>query len=72
MAHGLVDVFRHFYPDKVQYTWWSMRSNARERNIGWRIDYFVCSGDFIGSVKHISILDDITMSDHCPVKIEID
>ncbi len=72
MAHGLVDVFRHFYPDKVQYTWWSMRSNARERNVGWRIDYFVCSGDFIGSVKRIGILDNVTMSDHCPVIIEID
>ncbi len=72
MAHGLIDVFRHFYPDTVKYTWWSMRSRARERNIGWRIDYFVCSQQFIGRVKDIDILDSIVMSDHCPVSLEID
>ena len=71
MAHGLIDIFRYFYPETVKYTWWSMRSYARERNIGWRIDYFVCSKSFIDKIKTTEILDEITMSDHCPVKIEI-
>ncbi len=70
--HGLVDTFRHFYPDTVKYTWWSMRSRAREKNIGWRIDYFVCSQSFIGKIKDAAILDDVVMSDHCPVVVEID
>ncbi|MDR1743071.1 MAG: exodeoxyribonuclease III [Dysgonamonadaceae bacterium] len=71
MAHGLVDVFRYFYPDTVKYTWWSMRSNARAKNIGWRIDYFVCSAHFIGKIKSTEILDAVVMSDHCPVSVEI-
>ncbi|MDR1584590.1 MAG: exodeoxyribonuclease III, partial [Prevotellaceae bacterium] len=69
--HGLIDVFRHFYPDTVKYTWWSMRSRAREKNIGWRIDYFVCSRSFIDKIKNTAILDDVCHSDHCPVMVEI-
>jgi len=72
MAHGLVDVFRHFYPEKIQYTWWSMRQNARERNIGWRIDYFLCSAALIGKIRSTAILDDVVMSDHCPVVVEVE
>ncbi|MDR0812320.1 MAG: exodeoxyribonuclease III, partial [Paludibacter sp.] len=70
VAHGLVDVFRHFYPDTVKYTWWSMRSNARANNVGWRIDYFVCSAGFTDKIKNTEILDAVTMSDHCPVSVE--
>ncbi len=68
---GLIDVFRHFYPDKIQYTWWSMRGNARAKNVGWRIDYFLCSDSFINRIKDIRILDEVMYSDHCPVCLEI-
>jgi exodeoxyribonuclease-3 len=71
MQHGLIDIFRHFYPNKIQYTWWSMRLKARERNIGWRIDYFLCSHSFINKIESIEILDQIAMSDHCPVEVKI-
>lgn len=71
VANGLVDIFRHFYPDTIKYTWWSMRSKARERNIGWRIDYFVCSQHFIKRIKSTAILDEVVMSDHCPVLVEL-
>jgi exodeoxyribonuclease III len=71
MAHGLVDTFRHFYPDTVKYTWWSMRSRARENNVGWRIDYFVCSKALTDKITKAEILDSVTMSDHCPVSVEI-
>ncbi len=71
MAHGLVDIFRHQNPTKVQYTWWSMRSRAREKNIGWRIDYFLCSHDFLPRIQSIEILDTVSMSDHCPVQLII-
>ena len=71
MAHGLVDIFRHFYPETIKYTWWSMRMNARERNVGWRIDYFVCSKIFIDKIKKTAILDEVAMSDNCPVLVEL-
>lgn len=69
---GLVDVWRYFNPKvKDRYTWWSYRSRARERNVGWRIDYFLVSKGFEKSVKRCEILDDVLGSDHCPVLIEI-
>jgi len=69
---GFVDTFRHFYPDKTgAYSWWSYRAGAREKNVGWRIDYFLVSESFIPSVKSAFILGDIMGSDHCPVGIEI-
>ncbi|MBS1485768.1 MAG: exodeoxyribonuclease III, partial [Opitutales bacterium] len=69
---GLVDVWRYFNPNvKDKYTWWSYRSRARERNVGWRIDYFLVSKGFEKSVKRCEILDDVLGSDHCPVLIEI-
>jgi len=71
IKHGLVDIFRYFYPETIKYTWWSMRMNAKEKNIGWRIDYFICSKSFMPKIKNIEILDNIQMSDHCPVKLEI-
>jgi exodeoxyribonuclease-3 len=71
MAYGLIDVFRYFYPKTVKYTWWSMRTNARERNVGWRIDYFVCSKSLIDKIKSTEILDNVAMSDHSPIVIEL-
>lgn len=70
--NGLVDSFRHFYPDKKEaYSWWSYRAGAREKNVGWRIDYFLVSKPFISSVKSAFILNEILGSDHCPVGIEL-
>ena len=71
MAHGLIDIFRRQNPTKVQYTWWSMRSRAREKNIGWRIDYFLCSQNFLPCIQSTEILDHVAMSDHCPVQLVI-
>jgi exodeoxyribonuclease-3 len=69
IARGYVDTFRHFYPDTVRYSWWTYRFKARERNIGWRIDYFFVTRDLIdaGRVKDAFIDNDIMGSDHCPV-----
>jgi exodeoxyribonuclease-3 len=68
---GLVDTFRYLNKNKVQYTWWAYRFNARPRNIGWRIDYFLVSQKLIKSVKSALILDKVLGSDHCPIGIEI-
>lgn len=69
---GLVDSFRHFYPEKAgAYSWWSYRAGAREKNVGWRIDYFLVSESFIPFVKNAFILGEIMGSDHCPVGIEL-
>lgn len=67
---GFVDTFRHHYPDReAAYSWWSYRAGARERNVGWRIDYFGVSASFIGNVKDGFILPEVHGSDHCPVGI---
>lgn len=68
----LVDVWRSLNPERAnKYTWWSYRSRARARNVGWRIDYFLVSRDFLKSVKKCEILDEVEGSDHCPVMLEI-
>lgn len=64
---GFADTFRELYPEKVQYSWWSYRMKARERNVGWRIDYFVVSNRLMKKVKDSIIFDQIEGSDHCPV-----
>lgn len=67
-----VDVFRHFNPDRHQaYTYWDMKSFARERNVGWRIDYFFTTKEYLENVKNVEILDYIFGSDHCPVRLTI-
>ena len=72
ISHDWIDVFRHFYPDKAEaYTYWDMKSFARERNVGWRIDYFFSSPEMLKNIKSIEILDSILGSDHCPVKLEL-
>ena len=64
-----VDTYRHFYPDKIQYTWWSQISAARSRNVGWRIDYFYIDQALLPHLKSADILDQIMGSDHCPIDI---
>jgi len=66
---GLVDSFRSFYPEKVKYSWWSYRGGAREKNVGWRLDYFLVSESFMPKVKDSVIMNEVTGSDHCPVAI---
>ncbi len=66
---GYTDSFRHFYPQEIKYSWWSYRMNARERNIGWRLDYFLVSDTLIDKVEDAFILNDVFGSDHCPVGI---
>ncbi|HNX11004.1 MAG TPA: exodeoxyribonuclease III [bacterium] len=72
LSQGFVDSFRFKNPQKIQYSWWSFRSAARLRNIGWRIDYFVVSDRIKKLIKKAYILDKITGSDHAPVVLEID
>ena len=69
---GFIDSFRYLHPEKIEYSWWSYRMSARERNIGWRIDYFLVSKRIIDKVSAAFILPEIMGSDHCPVGIEID
>lgn len=69
VAHGYVDAFRRFSEEPHQYTWWDMKSRARERNVGWRIDYFFVTEDLLESVSGAFILSDVIGSDHCPVGI---
>lgn len=71
VAAGFKDSFREFYPDEVKYSWWSYRGGAREKNIGWRLDYFLVSESLMSSVKDSFILNEITGSDHCPVGIDL-
>ena len=69
---GFTDTFRYLYPDRVQYSWWSYMRQAREKDIGWRIDYFVVSDRVKDKVRDSFILGEVMGSDHCPVGIEID
>ena len=69
---GFSDTFRSLYPDKVEYSWWSYMFQARQKNVGWRIDYFVVSNRILEKVKEAKIHTEILGSDHCPVSIEID
>ena len=69
---GFKDTFRSLYPDTVAYSWWSYMMKAREKNVGWRIDYFVVSERIMDKVKDSFILSDVMGSDHCPVGMEIE
>lgn len=72
LGAGFTDAYRYLYPERAEaYTWWSYRFNARERNAGWRIDYFVVSDRLREKIKDVTIRDDIFGSDHCPVVLEI-
>lgn len=72
LASGFTDTFRTLYPDRIEYTWWSYMMNAREKNVGWRIDYFVVSERLMPNVRDSLIFGDVMGSDHCPVGLEID
>ena len=73
LGSGFVDTFRHFYPDATgRYSWWSYRFHAREKNVGWRIDYFLVSSRLVPRLKSADICSDVLGSDHCPVVLEMD
>ncbi len=72
LSCGFTDAYRYLYPDRVEYTWWSYRMKARERNAGWRIDYFLVSERIAGQIRDVVIRGDIYGSDHCPVELLID
>lgn len=69
---GFVDTFRMFHQEGEQYTWWDLKSRARERNVGWRIDYFFVSASLANKVQSATIFPSIMGSDHCPIGLEID
>lgn len=69
---GLVDIYRRLNPDKIEYSWWSYRFNARKNNAGWRLDYFLVSEELVSKVVDAKIHTDVYGSDHCPVSIELD
>ena len=70
-SQGLIDTFRYMNPEGVAYSWWSYRAGAREKNIGWRIDYFLMSKSYLPQLRSASVLTDVYGSDHCPVQIEL-
>ncbi len=73
LSAGFTDSFRHLHPDtRDAYSWWSYRAAARERNVGWRIDYFLCSDRAADNIKEAYILPEVMGSDHCPVGLEIE
>ncbi|MFM7457868.1 MAG: exodeoxyribonuclease III [bacterium] len=69
LTMGYIDTFRHLHPEPDNYTWWSYRTAARKRNVGWRIDYFFVSKSLVGKVKEAEILNQVEGSDHCPVSL---
>ena len=71
VQNGLIDTFRALNPAQVKYSWWSYRAGAREKNVGWRIDYFLVSQSYLPQVKESFILNDVFGSDHCPVGIQL-
>ena len=71
LESGFIDTFRYYNKDLAKYSWWSYMGSAREKNIGWRIDYFVVSKNIIDKVTDAAIYDDVMGSDHCPIEIEI-
>lgn len=70
-SNGFIDTFRTMQPEEVKYSWWSYRGGSRQRNVGWRIDYFLVSESISEKIKNASIHNEIMGSDHCPVAIEI-
>ncbi|MEE3382432.1 MAG: exodeoxyribonuclease III [Anaerovoracaceae bacterium] len=72
LESGFVDTFRYLYPETVTYSWWSYRFKARERNTGWRIDYFICSESLKDKIRDAKIHTDIMGSDHCPVELDLE
>ncbi|MEA4823354.1 MAG: exodeoxyribonuclease III [Clostridiaceae bacterium] len=71
LSRGFTDTFRALYPDRIGYTWWSYMFHAREKNVGWRIDYFVVSDALRPRILDAQIYPEITGSDHCPVGLDL-
>lgn len=71
IKNNYVDIFRKFHPEKITYTYWDMKTFSRERNVGWRIDYFFSTKELLPSIKNISIHENILGSDHCPISIQL-
>jgi exodeoxyribonuclease III len=72
LDHGFVDAYRRLYPNRVEYTWWTYRLNARQRGIGWRLDYFLVSENLLSRVKDVIIYNEVMGSDHCPVELVLE
>ncbi len=72
VREGFLDTFRFLHPERIQYSWWDMKTRARERNIGWRIDYFFVSESLRSFIQEAFIIDTLYGSDHCPVGIQLD
>jgi exodeoxyribonuclease-3 len=73
VGEGYVDTFRHMHPDEPShYSWWNVRSRARERNVGWRIDYFFVTPGLVNNIVSATIHPDVMGSDHCPVSLEVE
>lgn len=71
LNHGYIDCFRYLYPTEVKYSWWSYRFKAREKNAGWRIDYFIVNEEIKNKIEDCKIHNDIFGSDHCPIELDI-
>ena len=69
LGSGFVDTFRYLHPEEILYSWWSYRFKAREKNVGWRIDYFLVSERLASRLQSASIHTEIMGSDHCPVEV---
>ncbi|MFC2162439.1 exodeoxyribonuclease III [Candidatus Altiarchaeota archaeon] len=69
LDHGYIDTFRHMNPESVTYSWWAYKTRARERNVGWRIDYFIAGDELKQDIMDARILSDVMGSDHCPIKL---
>ena len=72
VSHGFVDTFRLFHPEGGHYTWWSLITRARERDVGWRIDYFFAGENLVDRVADSTILPEVQGSDHCPIALELE
>ncbi|MGZ4856792.1 MAG: exodeoxyribonuclease III [Methanobacteriaceae archaeon] len=71
LSHGYVDTFRRFNKEPEQYTWWSYRTRARDRNVGWRLDYFFINQEYMENIESSYILSEVMGSDHCPIGLDI-
>ena len=71
LESGFIDTYRYYNPDTIKYSWWSYMHQARSKDIGWRIDYFIVNKEFINNVTNTMIYTDVLGSDHCPIGIEI-
>ncbi len=72
LAYGFVDVFRALYPDREQYSWWSNRGQARANNVGWRIDYHICTEDIARQCRRVEVYTNAWFSDHAPVTADFE